>query len=289
MGIYNNIKGNSKGSGLLSEINSGIGGALGSVGAGVTKVLGGGAAAKRLGDHVGSESAYLAERAINEILPHNARNAIDDAFMFGSNILHGDYDAAMGQFLGHGRRFEHGRFWNTKNPLYGGITPLAAKQLVAESLSVKRSKKNIYLIKVSSGLMGDFSHEFNLFCVDVDHAPMTISGDSQRIGGAFINVPTSCEPDEIRITTLDDERGTIKRWFEQHAAAAVSRDGTVGLPATYAITFDVIHSFNADSGAAFNTKAIYRAASYDLSLSRRDCALEEISMTFTQLDTFARV
>lgn len=288
MGIYNNIKGDGKSSGLLSEINSGIGNALGG---GVTKVLGGGAAAKRLGDRIGSESAYLAERAINELLPQSARNAIDSAFMVGSSILRGDYDSSIEQQqpLEYKNRFDHERFWNTKNPLYGGITPLAAKQLVAESLSVKRSKKNIYLIKVSSGLMGDFSHEFNLFCIDVDHSPMTISGDSQRIGGAFINVPASCEPDEIRITALDDERGTIKRWFEQHASAVVSRDGTVGLPSAYAITFNVIHSFNADGGAAFNTKAMYRAASYELSLSRRDSALEEISMTFTQLDTFARV
>ncbi|MOA49877.1 hypothetical protein D3C78_1728180 [compost metagenome] len=97
----------------------------------------------------------------------------------------------------------------------------------------------------------------------------------------------SSEAVELRITTLDDRAGSLKRWFENHAAAVAARDGTVGVPANYAITFTIQHAFVGDA-KGFEGKGLYRPVSYEVGLSRREDALEEIQMTFTQLDTFMR-
>lgn len=178
-------------------------------------------------------------------------------------------------------------YMSTATPLYGGITPREAKSIQQDVIRSGRAKKNLFLVRVSSALMGDFSDDFNLFCTDIEHGPITITGDKQKVGTTVIDGVSGTEVDEIRMTTLDDKKGTIRKWFEAHSAAVTNADGTVGVPADYAIKITVIHSYVSDLGG-FRTKGLFRPVSYEVSLSRRDDALEEVQMTFTQLDTFMR-
>lgn len=91
--------------------------------------------------------------------------------------------------------------------------------------------------------MGDWvSQWFNMFATELDYAPFIISGDKRKVGGAVIDSVQSSEPVEMRITTMDDQFGTIKRWYEQHHAATVVRMALKAYQ-SYAIKFKVVHSF----------------------------------------------
>jgi hypothetical protein len=289
--------------GMFDSISSSIGGrdvvggAVRSTQQGI-QAIGGSAGAYgvipgAIGNRAASELGTAIGRAADRI-PPGVRDAINignqaaqifqDQGFEGvlANAIYGQFDGITG-----GGRGGSGRYMGTPTPLYGGITPKEAKAIHQETIGTRRSKKNLFLVRVSSPLMGDVSSEFNLFCTDIEHGPVTITGDKHKVGTAVVDGVSGTEVDEIRMTTLDDQRGTIRNWFEQHSAAAASVDGTVGVPAEYAITIEILHSFVTDLGG-FKTKGLFRPVSYEISLSRRDDALEEVQMTFTQLDTFMR-
>ena len=150
-----------------------------------------------------------------------------------------------------------------------------------------KEKKNLFLLKVRSNLVGDYSHEFNLFCTDIERGFGEVSGGKVRAGSAVLDTLQQLEAGMVRITTFDDQSGTLKRWFLDHSAAQADRDGSFGVPADYAIEILLQHSFVGDSGG-FTGKGWYRAQSCEVGLSRREDAMEELQMTFTQLDTFMR-
>ena len=302
MGLYNNVIENLGGSGVLGNLMGSVEGAIGSGISGaagkLTELAGGGELASRLSDRAASAANQAAASAMTKYVPPELRRAIDGGANIADSLLSGDLEGAALKALDSGMadkvldRLLGGssgsqRFWRNKNPLYGGISPAEAKRIHSQVISTRRAKKNLFLISVSSPLQGDFSSQFNLFCVDINHTPFNISGDKTKVGGAYLDMPAGSEPDELRITTLEDQRGTLKRWFEAHAAAVAARDGTVGVPGQYAITFTIEHAFVGAAGGVTG-KGMYRPVTYDVSLSRREDALEEIQMTFTQIDTFMR-
>ena len=178
--------------------------------------------------------------------------------------------------------------WLFKNNYsYSGIPEKAQYR---EFIALSRARKNHFIIEIESNLGGDFSTKMNLFVTDIDLNPMNISGEKRRVGGAFVDTPTGAEATEIRLTTMDDELGTVKRWFEKHCAAVVASDGTFGVPASYQLTIKVLHAVvhGEDTTNAFINKGLYRAASYEVQLSRRDQAMQEVTLTFTQIDSFMR-
>lgn len=308
MGLYNNVSdsiaalaGNGN---LLGRLDDSVRHSTAAAGKFASTALGGGRLATAIGSAAGSMGGAAISNKINSHIPASARNAINAAGKAGSQLLSGDWESAvltgaeagafdrlLGEGLGGalGSGSSQGRYWGTGNRLYGGISPADAKQMYAEIISARRAKKNLFLVEVGSPLSGDFSQMFNLFCTDVEITPMNITGDKRRVGGASVDSPQSSEAVELRITTLDDQEGSLKRWFEEHAAAVAASDGTFGVPANYAITFTLRHAFVGEAArAGFASTGLYRAVSYDYSLSRREDALEELQMTFTQLDTFMR-
>lgn len=179
-------------------------------------------------------------------------------------------------------------YWLLRNNFsYEGI-PEKAKY--REFIALDRVRKNHFIVQFSSRIGGDVSDKLNLFITDIDLNPMNISGEKHKVGGAFVDAPTGAEATEVRVTTMDDSAGTIKRWFEQHCTAVVASDGTFGVPASYAIKIKVLHGVVDGQAAnnAFENKGLYRAASYEVQLSRREQAMQEITLTFSQLDSFMR-
>lgn len=180
------------------------------------------------------------------------------------------------------------KYWLARNNFsYEGIPEKAQYR---EFIALSRVRKNHFIVQMSSNIAGDMSKNINLFVTDLDLNPMNISGEKQRAGGAFVDTPTGAEATEIRMTTMDDSQGTIKRWFEQHGSAVVASDGTFGVPANYAITIKVLHGVvdGDDVTNAFTNKGLYRAASYEVQLSRREQAMQEVTLTFSQIDSFMR-
>lgn len=182
-------------------------------------------------------------------------------------------------------------YFNTPNPLLGGITPRQA-QIIAEDLQSRNlARKNLFLIEVSSELLGDgISQTFNLFATSVEYAPYTLTGEKRRIGSASTDSLQSSDPVEMRITTHDDTFGTLSRWFAVHAQKAASSDGTVSPPGHYAIRIKIVHAYiTQDTNlGGYEDVGLFRPGNIEFSLSRAENSMKEVTMSFAQLDTFLK-
>lgn len=174
-------------------------------------------------------------------------------------------------------------------PAIGGFVPGGASQadvLQAHqvAMSIEYAWKNLFLIEVRSSQAG--CERFNLFVTGIDYSPVTLTGESCKIGGSATVGLQSSEPIELRVTTMDEAGGTIKRWFSQQAELTVHTDGTVGLPAEYAVDIVIVHAVLKSETVSYQSAGLFRCASMETSLARSERALQEVQMTFQQLDPF---
>lgn len=269
---------------------SGLGGALGNT---------------PFGNAVANAGTSMARNAavgmVNKYVPASMQRMVANGTGALGDIMNGDFGNAGLRVLDSGLldKFLPGmagvgsqaRFWGTPTPLFGGISPAEARTIYQEQRNNEFCRKNLWLIEVSSPLLGDISSRFNLFATDLEYAPLTISGEKRKIGAAHIDLVNSADPVELRITTMDDTSGSIKTWFKQHCEACSPGDGTVGLPSQYAIKIKIVHGFiTQDSNrGGYEDIGLFRPANLDVSLSRKEDGLEELGLSFVQLDTFMAV
>jgi hypothetical protein len=187
-------------------------------------------------------------------------------------------------------------FENTPNPLLGGMTPLQAMQRMREIHLARPALKANFYVRITDlhppqGLNAE--GVLQLLAVDVSYNPATLTGDRIAIGGAVLDRLTGSEAVELRITTMDDEIGTLKSWFDAKCAQAVAQDGTFGLPRDYCVLIEVVHGLPdpeivaASGSEPYSAHVWMRPVTVEHELSRREQALAELSMTFTQFDSFA--
>lgn len=172
--------------------------------------------------------------------------------------------------------------------IFGGLSPGQARRLYAQAMAAQKARKNLWLVRCESRLQGDISTLMNLYALEVEHGLGEVSGTTARVGTRTVDLPSQAEPGSLRITTLDDKAGTLKRWFEAHIEAIAHADGTCGVPAQYAIQIQTQHAFTTPTAGSYIKRGLYRAQSCETSLSRREDALTELMMSFTQLDSFMR-
>lgn len=265
MSLYNNFEQKAKKSGLLASITSSSQSIVGSA---INKTM----------------NSSLASPLFDKVAKFGIT---PDLASFVANEYAGNWVAKQVDQADSFLRKQINAWLSRSGTSYDGIPE---KKKYREFIALSRARKNHFIIQVNSNVTGDFSNKMNLFVTDIDLNPMNLSGEKKRVGGGFVDTPTGAEATEIRITTMDDEEGTIKRWFEQHCAAVVASDGTFGVPANYAVTIKVLHAVvdGEDTTSAFTNKGLYRAASYEVQLSRREQAMQEVALTFTQLDSFMR-
>lgn len=174
--------------------------------------------------------------------------------------------------------------------LLGGITLEKAREIFQKSSSVNFAKKNLFYVSVIDVAPGGGElADFNLFATDASYSPVTITGDKVNVGSGVFDVPKTGDSVSLRLTTMDDERGTLKRWFKDRASRVCRPDGTHGLPISYLLRVRIVHAFISDTDEvpdAFFDEYIMRPGSIEYDLSRRDDALQELQMTFEQFDTF---
>lgn len=300
MSLYNNISSNLSSSGVFGTLKSELNSALGAAGNAVSDALGGGALAKRVAGIGQSMASNAAMNLVNKYIPLQAQRMIDVGGGAIGDIMQGNWDGAGMRILdsgllndffsGIGGIASQARYWGTPTPLLGGISPAEARAIYEDMRSQRLAKKNLWLLEVSSRLRGDMSQRFNLFATEVEYEPFIITGEKRRIGGAVIDAVQGSEPVELRLTTIDDQQGTLKRWFAAHHGAASARDGTVGVPNSYAITIKVVHAFitRGSNRGGYEDIGLFRPVNMAVSLSRREDGLEEVQMSFSQLDTFMR-
>ncbi|MFM6986622.1 MAG: hypothetical protein ACKOXG_10895 [Arenimonas sp.] len=127
-------------------------------------------------------------------------------------------------------------------------------------------------------------HMFNLLGESVSYST-ALGGEKVAVGGATLDKLIGAEPVELEFSTLDDEVGTIKRWFRGKQVQAVHRDGTVGLPDDYCVRITIQHGHAKASTDAYAARWRMRPASISHSLSRSGADVERLQMTFTQSDS----
>jgi len=174
-------------------------------------------------------------------------------------------------------------------PLFGGVTLDEARKIHQMSVTRPWARKNLFHVTVESPLAISSANIktnlFNIFCIGVDYSPITLTGEKRNIGTAVADILKTTEAIELRLTTLDDTAGTLKSWFANLSALAAPSDGTVNVPADFATRFTIRHAF-IDGERGYPDKALFRPGSLEISLSRADQGMQELTMSFVQIDTF---
>lgn len=135
---------------------------------------------------------------------------------------------------------------------------------------------------------GGITSNFNMLATEINYTPFSIEADQYNVGSAIIDGVKSSQQAEISITTMDDEQGTIKRFFKQQASAMIHKDGTVGVLLDGLVEIRVLHAFVSDNTnqGGFEETIIARPVGIEYDFSRREDALQEFTMRFIQTDTF---
>jgi len=300
MSLYDDISNSLSTKGLTTAVGDGVNSALGGVGEGIAGALGGGTFGKAVSNIGTSMARNAAVGLVNKYVPAKVQRLANAGTGALGDIMNGDFNNAGLRLLDSGLLSEflpgmdgvgsQARYWGTPTPLFGGITPAEARSIYQEMRSNQYCRKNLWLIEVESWLLDDVSGRFNMFAIDLEYTPLTISGEKRKIGAAHVDCVNSSDPIELRMTTMDDTSGFVKSWFRTHCAAAAAPDGTVGVPSEYAIKIKVVHGFITQSSnlGGYQDLGLFRCASMDVSLSRREDGLQELPLTFVQLDTFIK-
>lgn len=276
-------------------------------------VTGGGSG---LGALAGSGAAAIGTGLIKSRLPTQMGPMVDTAFGAAKSILAGDWAGAAKKALNSGiftaklpwldGAAASAFFQMQPSKAMGGVEPQVAKKMMQESIQTNFGRKNLFIVELLSyrvdesfGLGVEWPSDsgkyarLNMFVSDVSYGPITLTGDRQKVGSASLDQLTGSEHIELRLTTFDDESGSVKSWFTNLAKAAARRDGTFGVPEEYLAQIRVTHSFVTDDSARlwlqgeepWSATAWFRPVSMELDLSRKDDAIEELTLVFTQYDT----
>lgn len=129
---------------------------------------------------------------------------------------------------------------------------------------------------------------FNLFATSVSYAPSTMVGEKVQFGSAISDRLTGTEAVELQLTTMDDEVGTLKRWFEGKFDQAAHTDGTFGVPGDYLVDIAIYHAVAKKDDRAYRFHAKMRPQNIQHELSRSEQAMQELTITFSQFDSFMK-
>lgn len=216
-------------------------------------------------------------------------------------ILNGDIQGGIGQAINE--RFGlatpltgFGEDWGTidqASPLLGGINLTRAREIFEECRATDYAKKNLWALSIYDLKQDDKLNasgaRINLFATDVSHGQYTLTGNSTRIGSGHFDVPENGQAVEIRITTMDDTTGTVKRWFKDRYLRAAHPDGTHGIPFEYLMVCEIVHAYIDDAeqqSDAYIDRVLCRVNAIETDLSRREDAMQELQITLSEHDSF---
>lgn len=191
-------------------------------------------------------------------------------------------------------------FVDIPNPQLGYLTPNQVKATAKKIAAAGPARKHLFFVRMTDGkppglLYGNETTAtgvMDLLVLDVSYSPSTLTGEKVNIGSAVMDKLTGSEHVEIQITTMDDEVGTLKRWFDAKVAQAAHDDGTFGVPMDYILNIQIVHGVASSQmdkkviDAAYKRDFWVRPVSCSHELSKREQAPSELQMTFTQMDTW---
>lgn len=196
----------------------------------------------------------------------NVKQSLTD--MISGAVSHSVGNAVGGQF---------GSDW-------GDIATSATKQAVNNAIN------STPILNALSNKGGGMTNIHNMLATNVSYTPFSIEGEPYQVGSAIIDNAKSSAKAELSISSMDDEQGTIKRWFKDMASRVIHTDGTVGVSSEGLVKITMLHAFISDhtNQGGFEESIICRPVSLDYELDRRADELQEFTMRFEQTDTFVR-
>lgn len=194
------------------------------------------------------------------------------------------------------------RFEDKPNPLMGHMTPRQVMELQQRIREMGPARRNLFYVQITDGNVPRTSYEnqatatdaLKLLALDVSYNGRTVAAEKVSIGSGLLDRPTGSESVELSITTMDDEAGSLKRWFEGKLAQVVRPDCTFGVPSDYQVDIEIVHGIASSEispkfvARAYRSMLTMRPVGIQHELSRRDQGPEEIQMTFTSVDSWAQ-
>lgn len=174
----------------------------------------------------------------------------------------------------------------------GGLSFKDMWQTVQEIDAYTLSRKNFYVLEINdrsgqSPTAKDGRHSlFNLLTTNLSFTPITINSEAVAIGSVELDKLQTSARTEMSLTCLDDQWGTIKNWAKGRASAVAPSDGTFAVPFLYLFDVKVIFGTNVEQSSYYNETYTMRLSEMSHELSRSGQALEEVTLKFTQWDTF---
>lgn len=208
------------------------------------------------------------------------------------------------------------------NPLLGGYSRKETQKLAQLAFKTAYAKNNLFLVRFgdkhypmrkpkgeirdfSTGLPDEVRVSWDLLAMGVSFNPIAITGDAVKLGLLQGDSIQQSERVEIRMTFFDNAHGTIKRYLSEKKKQMVNRDGTGNPPSSYVLEILIIHLdqtvgrtmiggkpigvFDLDEltdGSYIQHRYQVRVSTLDIDLNKREDSLQELQVTFTEVDPF---
>ena len=288
------------------------------------KVQGGTGALKNINADIGNAGETIAGKVktgANAVLNNDAVKTGIGAVNQVNNL----YQNVKG-LVGAAKSFLEDPYQIVPNPLLGGYSRKETQKLANRALKTAYAKNNLFLVRLTdrnyptrAGKVKFFPNEFDssekpqqiwdLFAMGVSYNPIAITGDAVKIGFLQGDSIQQSERVEIRMTFFDNTIGTIKRYLMAKKKQMINSDGTGNTPNNYFFNLQIIHLdqtvgaqeigfgsnrkrigiFDEDTlirDSYFKNEYLVRVGSLDIDLNKREDSLQELQVTFVEVDPF---
>lgn len=224
--------------------------------------------------------------------------------------------------IGSAKSFLADPYQVVPNPLLGGYSRKETQKQAQLAFKTAYAKNNLFLVRFgdkhypmrkpkgeirdfSTGLPDEVRVSWDLLAMGVSFNPIAITGDAVKLGLLQGDSIQQSERVEIRMTFFDNAHGTIKRYLSEKKKQMVNRDGTGNPPSSYVLEMLIIHLDQSVGVTKIGGKPIglfqlndlidksyiqhryqVRVSSLDIDLNKREDSLQELQVTFTEVDSF---
>lgn len=253
---------------------------------------------------------------VNTVLNNNAVEVGIGALNQATNL----YQNVTG-LIGAAKSFLADPYQVVPNPLLGGYSRKETQKLAQLALSKAYAKNNLFLVRffdknwpnrtpkgsVSNFENGDQTTDslIDLLAMGVSFNPIAITGDAVKLGMLQGDSIQQSERVEVRMTFFDFSNGAMKRFLSAKKGQMINRDGTANPPNDYVFEMLIIHLDQTIGTTKVGNKLIgvfdedalirqsytkhrylVRVSTLDIDLNKREDSLQELQVTFTEVDPF---
>lgn len=275
------------------------------------------ASARGVIGQVGEGASNIASSGLGAVLDNpivkNGLNAV--------NQVQGLVSGVQG-LISSARSFLADPYQVVPNPLLGGYSRQEVRKLANRAASTYYAKNNLFLVRFGdknyplrkpkgvtnnfeNGLPDEVRESWDLLAMGVSFTPIAITGDTVKLGMLQGDSIQQSERVEIRMTFFDNTIGTIKRYLSEKKKQMVNKDGTGNPPSSYVLDILIIHLDQSVGRTFIGGKAIgvyneddlvdgsytqhryqVRVSNLEIDLNKREDSLQELQVTFTEVDPF---